>query len=107
MESRVPAPNLLAARARNTDHQLARIHAIWALGQIGRTEPAALEALLPILADKDAEVLAQTIKVLADDRDAAARKLFIPFLKNEAPRVRSAPDSPKPTSYTQHSCTPL
>ena len=83
-----PSIELLAERARNADHQLARIHAIWALGQIGRTELSALQALLPILADKDAEVCAQTTKVLADDRYAPASKLFIPFLKNEAPRVR-------------------
>ena len=51
--------------------QLARIHAIWGLGQIGRVETersAALKPLLPLLRDGDAEIRAQAAKVLGDAR---------------------------------------
>lgn len=78
----------LVQRAKAPDHQLARIHAIWALGQIGRSENAALNPLLPLLGDVDSEVRAQTAKVIGDGRCKAAFKSFLPLLKDDAPRAR-------------------
>jgi len=88
----------LAARRKNcieglTAHTatefplLARVHAIWALGQIGRGEPSAFKSLLPLLTDSDAEVRAQAAKVLGDNRYKDAGKQLLPLLKDASPRV--------------------
>ena len=61
-------PTALTAVAKANDHPLARLHAIWGLGQSGRkTTPASLRPLASLLAaDPDAEVRAQAAKVLGD-----------------------------------------
>ena len=51
----------LAQTAANSAHRLARLHALWGLGQIVRTGPASppvqdLLRLLPLLDDSDPEV---------------------------------------------------
>ncbi|HYG77666.1 MAG TPA: PVC-type heme-binding CxxCH protein [Planctomycetota bacterium] len=79
---------LLAERLKSADHQLARIHAVWALGQIGRKDAAALNALLPILSDADAEVRAQAAKTLGDCRCAQAFDGLIKLLKDTSARPR-------------------
>ena len=58
----------LAGRAKPGNDRFARIHAIWGLGQVGRTAPAALEAVGPLLHADDAEVRAQAARVLGDAR---------------------------------------
>ncbi len=72
---------------RNYD-QLARLHAIWALGQIGRKYNRALDPILPLLGDKDAEVRAQTAKVLGEARLARAVDELIQALADPSLRVR-------------------
>jgi quinoprotein glucose dehydrogenase len=47
---------------------LARLHAIWGLGQIGRKNDLALQSLPALLKDKDAEVRAQALKILGSLR---------------------------------------
>ncbi len=69
-------------------HQLARLHAIWGLGQIARTTPAAIDALLPILGDADAEVRAQAAKTLGDVRAAKAYDGLVKLLSDAEPRPR-------------------
>ncbi len=59
--------DILAAVATGARDQLPRLHAIWGLGQVGRSFRDSLEPLLSLLADRDAEVRAQTAKVLGDD----------------------------------------
>ncbi len=81
--------DLLASVARANASQLARIHAIWALGQIGRTIAAAQIELLPLLADKDAEIRAQVAKTLGDARTASAAAGLVKLLADESSRVRS------------------
>ncbi len=80
-------PTLVTA-AKGKDHQLARLHAIWGLGQVGRKAPEAYESLLPLLADADAEVRAQAAKVLGEGRVAAAQEKLLPLLSDAEPRVR-------------------
>jgi quinoprotein glucose dehydrogenase len=63
---------------------LARIHAIWALGQRGELGPVA-----SVLADADTEVRAQAAKILGDRRYAAAFDGLLPLLKDPSARVRS------------------
>src|SRR5439155_4104750 len=55
----------LAAVAQDDKSRLARVHAVWGLGQIGRsTAEAVAPALRPLLTDADAEVRAQAAKVI-------------------------------------------
>jgi quinoprotein glucose dehydrogenase len=67
---------------------LARLHAIWGLGQIARTSPAAIDGLLPLVGDADAEVRAQVAKVLGDLRATKAYDGLIKLLADAAPRPR-------------------
>jgi quinoprotein glucose dehydrogenase len=79
----------LAGRAKAGNDQLARIHAIWGLGQVGRTAPAALEAVGPLLDDQDAEVRAQAARGLGDARWAPSGAALTARLGDASPRVRS------------------
>ncbi len=77
--------------ASGTTQLLARVHAIWALGQIARTEPDAAAVLLLLLDDADAEVRAQAVRTLGDvagptSRAASAR--YVEMLRDSSPRVR-------------------
>src|SRR6185295_10701374 len=60
-----------------------RLHAIWGLGQL-----QAADRTLPLLGDPDAEVRAQSARVLGDGRVAAAGEALAARLKDESPRVR-------------------
>lgn len=72
--------------ARNRAPRLARLHAIWGLGQLGRKNAEAVRPLADLLADDDAEVRAQTVKVLGEARVAVPQ--LIAALGDAAPRVR-------------------
>ncbi|HSZ55286.1 MAG TPA: PVC-type heme-binding CxxCH protein, partial [Tepidisphaeraceae bacterium] len=78
---------LLAQTAQRSESQLARIHAIWALGQIGVNAKQALDPLLTLLDDPDPEIRAQMARVLADHHDPRACVL-IKRLDDPSPRVR-------------------
>ncbi len=76
---------------------LARLHAIWGIGQVARrtanARPESAAMLAELLADTDAEVRAQAAKVLGDIGlvPASAEKFaaaLVPLLKDEAKRVR-------------------
>ena len=68
--------------------QLARIHAIWAIGQIANDDPDEAEPLVALLADEDPEIIAQAAKVLGDVRFSDAGTQLLPLLKHENPRVQ-------------------
>ncbi len=68
---------------------LARLHAIWGLGQIARAQKKDGGALLPLLKDPEAEVRAQTAKTLGDIKGAKAAPALVPLLKDPSPRVRA------------------
>ncbi|MBI3878082.1 MAG: HEAT repeat domain-containing protein, partial [Verrucomicrobia bacterium] len=84
------AKELAEVAAKNAG-QLARLHGIWGLGQIAAKSKnaAALAPVLPLLADKDAEVRAQAAKVLGDARDTKATDALVKLLADENPRTRS------------------
>jgi quinoprotein glucose dehydrogenase len=76
---------------------LARLHAIWGLGQIGAryaqgAMPAqvlvAMDLLVRLLSDPDAEVRAQAAKVLGDRRYPKAYENLVKALTDASPRVR-------------------
>jgi quinoprotein glucose dehydrogenase len=56
----------LTRAAQPQGNRLARLHAIWGLGQIGRKSPSVLAAVVPLLEDRDDEVRAQAAKVLGE-----------------------------------------
>lgn len=75
-----------AALVRATDRakpQFARLHAIWALGQLKAKEP-----LLPLLGDSDAEVRAQAAKTIGSLKTVLGYDALVAMLKDENPRAR-------------------
>ena len=80
--------NTLFQAAAKNESQLARLHAIWGLGQIGRTNTSALSCLLPLLGDSDSEVRAQAAKVLGERRHDEAYLGLVRLLRDPSPRVR-------------------
>jgi quinoprotein glucose dehydrogenase len=81
------APTLVRIASQSKD-RLARLHAIWGLGQMGRTLPGALTPVTKLFTDADAEVRAQAAKVLGDNRLAGAFDKLLPLLKDSSARVR-------------------
>ncbi len=82
--------------AEKSDVQLARLHALWGLGQISNLKSrvsntqraAALEVAQRLLYDADAEVRAQAAKVLGDTRWAPAFGGLLKLMANENSRSR-------------------
>ena len=73
---------------RQTDHQLARVHAIWGISQFARKEPNHARLLIPLLRDEDPEIRAQAAKWLGDIRYKQAGEALTPLLKDEYARAR-------------------
>ncbi|MSR66318.1 MAG: c-type cytochrome [Pedosphaera sp.] len=83
------AGGLLLDVARRSTNQLARLHAVWGIGQMGRKSSGALNVLLPLLKDGDVEVRAQVAKTLGENVLEKAVGALITSLKDESPRVRA------------------
>jgi quinoprotein glucose dehydrogenase len=71
-----------------SDHQLSRLHAVWALWQLQRAGVAVLDHLRPLLGDTDPEIRAQAAKVCGEVGDAAAAGQIVKLLGDASPRVR-------------------
>ncbi len=83
----------LSAIAQSGQSRLARIHAVWGLGQLARSHGQAeaqslWPALEPLLADQDFEIRAQAARVLGEAREPAALAGLITLLVDTEPRVR-------------------
>lgn len=74
--------------AQNSDHQLARIHGIWGIGQLAAKNLEAAQPLEALLQDADPEIQAQAAKIIGDVRYAAAAEALIPLVNHEVARVR-------------------
>lgn len=76
--------------AKSGPSQLARVHAIWGLGQLGSSPEgkAQLQQLVSVLQDADIEVKSNAAKVLGDRRIASAFEALVLLLKDENLRVR-------------------
>lgn len=74
--------------ARDGDALFARLHALWGLGMLMRTAPAAIAEVQPFLADVTPEVRAQAAKVLGDAKAAASAETLRKLLADPEPRVR-------------------
>jgi quinoprotein glucose dehydrogenase len=81
----VPA---LQKRISEENEQLARIHALWALGQIARKDAKVLSPVVKLLDDGDSEIRAQACKVLGDAKYPGAYSGLVKRLKDEVLRVR-------------------
>lgn len=69
--------------------RLARLHAVWGLGQLARGgDHAAADVLPGLLADTDAEVRAQAAKMVGEAGVSSAANTLATLLADPAPRVR-------------------
>ena len=75
--------------AVGSENRLARIHAIWAIGQIARREPLALNTFVGLLDDPDAEIRAQAVRILGDCYVPLSVGLLSKRLNDDSARVRS------------------
>ncbi|WP_341937597.1 DUF7133 domain-containing protein [Marinimicrobium sp. C2-29] len=87
------AHSVLLDVAENSDHQLARIHAIWGLGQLSRQKSSQALVLVPLLDaglldDEDPEIRAQSARIFGDVAFAEARESLLPLLEDESLRVQ-------------------
>jgi quinoprotein glucose dehydrogenase len=73
--------------ATKSDNQLARIHALWGIGQL-RAADAAQEVLVSLMRDNDDEIRAQAAKVAGELRIVSSKDALIPLLRDASPRVR-------------------
>ncbi len=67
---------------------LARLHGIWGVGQVAVWHSREARAIAGLLADKEAEVRAQTAKVLGDAGHGKSMKALIKCLDDKSARVR-------------------
>jgi quinoprotein glucose dehydrogenase len=72
---------------KDSKQTLARLHAIWGLGMVGRNEASAADPLVGLVKDADAEVRAQAAKILGEFKGDAARKAVLELLKDSEARV--------------------
>jgi len=70
------------------ENQLARVHGIWGLGQMGWKDLDRAKPLMALLNDSDEEIVAQTIKILGDVKFKEAGSALIPFLKHDNARIQ-------------------
>ena len=78
----------LRLAARRAEHQLARIHGIWGIGQLARKDPQHAVLLTELLDDPDAEIRAQAARLIGDVRDVRAGDALRPLLQDGSPRAR-------------------
>jgi quinoprotein glucose dehydrogenase len=83
-----PAP--LVRTVQSSKNQLARLHALWGLGQIARRFPQShtLQSTSTWLSDGDAEVRAQATKLAGEHRLLECYRGLVDRLKDDSPRVR-------------------
>ena len=78
----------LAAAAQGHRQPLARLHAIWGLGQLARVDGSAYAPIVAVLLDADAEVRAQAAKILGESAQTGEVPRLLPLLNDPEPRVR-------------------
>ncbi|HZG24969.1 MAG TPA: HEAT repeat domain-containing protein, partial [Chitinophagaceae bacterium] len=71
-----------------TENQLARVHGVWGLSQMGRADKKFAAPLVQVLQDKDPELRAQAAKWLGDIRYAEAGNSLLSLLNDQNSRAR-------------------
>lgn len=79
---------VLKQNASNNKIQLARVHAIWGLGQLASADASVAEPVAMLLGDNDPEIVAQSLKVLGDIRHKSSASNIVGLLKHENARVK-------------------
>ncbi len=74
--------------ATESNDQLARIHAIWGIGQQAVKDIDKAEILVDLLDDSDEEIIAQSLKVLGDVKYSEASEKMIALLTSGNPRIQ-------------------
>ena len=80
--------NTLIEIAHRNGDELARIHAIWGIGQLIRKQIKIEESLLPLLVDENPEIVAQAAKVIGEISYPGASERLLNLVKHESPRVQ-------------------
>ena len=75
--------------AYNSKNLHARIHAIWATGQIARKTPHVLSDFLGLKASEEEEVKVQLARIIGDANYAIGRNVLIDLLSDTSSRVQS------------------
>jgi quinoprotein glucose dehydrogenase len=70
------------------ENQLARVHAIWGIGQLAENDKTKAALLIEVLKDEDLEIVTQAAKVLGDRKYSEAGAHLIPLLSTTNPRVK-------------------
>jgi putative membrane-bound dehydrogenase-like protein len=70
------------------ENQLARVHAIWGIGQLAEADKTKAVQLVEVLKDEDPEIVTQVAKVLGDRKYSEAGAQLIPLLSNSNVRVK-------------------
>ena len=84
-EGSVPTLSLVA---RKNESLPSRLNGVWGLGQLARRSGKAVDALLALLEDRDAEVRGQAAKVLGDARVKKASARLAKLVSDTAERPR-------------------
>ena len=71
-----------------SSNQLARVHGIWGVGQLTRQNKTFASPLLPLLKDKDEEIIAQAAKIIGDVKLENTGSELVPLLKSKNPRIQ-------------------
>ncbi len=71
-----------------TENQLTRVHGIWGVGQLARQNKMYASPLLPLLQDKDEEIIAQAAKIIGDIRLENTGNQLVTLLKSKNPRIK-------------------
>ena len=79
---------ILKKVADEKGNQFARIHGIWGIGQLAAKDQTLATPLIALLSDGDAEIIAQSAKILGDIRHKEAADKLIPLVGHENPRVQ-------------------
>jgi quinoprotein glucose dehydrogenase len=82
------AVNPLVGVLKSETNQLARLHALWALGQLGRHDANAAAQIQPFLTDSFSEVRAQAAKLAGDLKLATALTPLIQLAYDSVSHVR-------------------
>tara|TARA_R110002095_G_scaffold147182_3_gene127265 strand:+ start:4471 stop:7755 length:3285 start_codon:yes stop_codon:yes gene_type:complete len=82
------ALDALRTVALDSKDQLARLHAIWGIGQLGRKTSSAVSGIQSLLKDADSEVRGQTVKVTGEAGWKAAVPTLIELVSDPNARVQ-------------------
>jgi quinoprotein glucose dehydrogenase len=88
LATRSEGASLFEKAAVQKENQLARIHALWGMGQRLSNKKGDAKTLKRLLKDSDPEIIAQAAKVLGDVRNASAVEDLVLLLKHQNDRVK-------------------